>query len=203
MGPAAGIGLVGKALRFVEVSNPILDHYVSFMDYLTLSLAGLSLLVAALSLGWQVAGYLLEGRRVRVTLLHGAQGHVGAAVGPVKRDRKPNNLRGLRAEGFEGTEIIGITATNIGRAPITIERYSVHAHKGGMAFTPLGDRMGPEFPFRLPPGESQSWYAEMRDARALIHALNAVKPARTGDVYMSITLGTGDQKHTKRRIQVT
>lgn len=173
------------------------------MDYLTLSLAGLSLLVAALSLGWQIAGYLLEGRRVRVTLLHGAQGPVGVAVGPVKRDQKPNNLSGLRAEGFEGTEIIGITATNIGRAPITIERYTVHSDKGGMAFTPMGIRIGPEFPFRLPPGESQSWYAEMRDARTLIHSVNAVRAARATSVYMSVTLGTGDQKSTKRRIRVT
>lgn len=172
------------------------------MDYLTLSLAGLSLLVAALSLGWQIAGYLLEGRRVRVTLLHGSQGHSGIAVGAVTRDRKPKDLRPLRAEGFEGTEIIGITATNIGRAPITIEKYSVHAHNGGMAFTPLGDRIGPELPFRLAPGESQSWYAEMRDARALLHALGAVQPVRNHDVYMSITLGTGDLKRTKRRIQV-
>lgn len=173
------------------------------MDYIALSVAGFSLLIAVLSLGWQIAGYLLEGRRVRVKLLHGAQGHAGVAVGLIKRDRKPKNLDLLRAEGFKGPEIIGITATNIGRAPLTIEKYSIHAYKEKITFTPLADRIGPEFPFRLAPGESQSWYTEISNAKALLHGLEAVGSLRSRDVYMSITLGTGDLKRTRRRIRVS
>ena len=172
------------------------------MDSLPLLIACLSLGIAALSLGWQVAGYLLEGRRVRVTLLHGAHGPNGAAVGPVQRSGLPNNLRGLRADGFTEMEVVGITVTNIGRAPVTVERYTVHAKHGGVAFTPIGDHMGPAIPCRIPPGDSATWYADLQSAQALLAARNAVNAHRSNSVYMSVTLGTGDRKATKREIQL-
>jgi hypothetical protein len=171
------------------------------MDVLTLIIAALGLCLAALSLGWQLASYVLEGRRVRVTLLHGSAGPGGFAVGPVGPKNAPNNLNDLIAEGFTTREVLGVRATNIGRVPATVSRYSVALSRGGFAFTPIGDAMGPDLPYRLEPGESATWYADMQDARALVTASRAVASV-SRSVRMTVELGTGDKITTKRRLDV-
>lgn len=168
-------------------------------EILTLTISALALLVAALSAGWQFASYALEGRRIKLTLVHGAMGRAGFVVGPVGRGGQPRDLRSVRADGFVGTEVLGVTATNVGRAPVTITQYSVALRRGGFSFRPVGDRIGPELPYRLQPGESETWYAEMQSARALVFASAAVKQV-SRSVRMTVTLGTGDEKVTRRHV---
>lgn len=171
------------------------------MNILTLLIAALGLVVASLSLGWQLASYILDGRRIRVTLLHGTMGAHGLVVGPVGRDGKPKDLTRIRAEGFDGLEVVGVTATNVGRAPATISRYSVQLKRGGFSYTPVGDKIGPDFPYRLEPGESAAWYSAMQDARALVAASSTVTKV-SHDVRMAVELGTGDTIKTRRVLDV-
>lgn len=79
--------------------------------------------MAVLSLGWHITAWALEGRRVRVVLKHGATGRGGVVLGSVDGSGNPRDLGSLREEGFTGPEVLGITVTNIGRAPVTISRY--------------------------------------------------------------------------------
>lgn len=164
--------------------------------------AALSLLVAALSLGWQIASWSLDGRRVRVVLIHGAVGLSGMATGKVGRDRQPKDLDSLRAEGFTDAEVVGISVTNVGRAPVRIDRYGVRLKKGGFAYYPIGDAIGPELPFRLAPGETESWLADAADARRLVTTTRKVGRSSSSDVVMEIVLGTGDVKRTRRSLLV-
>ena len=170
------------------------------MELLALVIAALALFLAALSLGCQLATYSLDGRQVRVTLLHGTMGRNGFATGPVGRDEKPKNLSRLYTEGFTGKEVLGITVTNVGRAPVTVSCYSVGLTRGGFPFSPMGEAIGPGLPYRLEPG-AETWYRRMRGARALVYASSAVA-AVSHFVNMTVVLGTGDKITTRRRLDV-
>ncbi len=47
------------------------------MEVLTLAIAVLGLLIACLSFGWQIASWLLDGRRAKLVLKNGAMGRGG------------------------------------------------------------------------------------------------------------------------------
>lgn len=165
---------------------------------LALSIVGA--VTAALSLGWQVASWSLDGRRVRVRLLHGAIGPQGTATGPVGRDGKPRDLKAINLEGFTKKEVIGIAVTNVGRAPVRVDRYEVVLVRGGFSFFPLGNAIGPTLPHRLAPGETEVWLADADDARALIRSTRAIGRGSSSDVRMQVHLGTGDVRRTRRSV---
>jgi hypothetical protein len=175
---------------------------VGDMSTAAFALAIVSLLVAALSLGWQVASWALSGRRVKVRLLHGVEGRGGFATGLVKRDGSPRRLDSLRAQGWNGREVLAIEVINVGRSPVTVTSYSVLAVGTGAAYKPVGDAIGPILPYRLEPGESETWYSDMNDARALIHALASINK-RASKVLMTVTLGTQTERKTRRTLTVT
>ena len=162
----------------------------------------LGFLIAALALGWQIASWALDGRRVKVTLKHGAMGRGGSVVGPVLRSGDPRDLSSVRAEGFLGMEVLGITVANVGRMPVTVRRYSVHAVGAGFAFTPMGEAIGPDLPYRLEPGDSETWYAEMQSARALLSSIRSIG-RQASRVYMTVELGTGEERRTPTSLRVS
>ena len=99
-------------------------------------------------------------------------------------------------------EVIGIAVTNVGRAPVRIDKYGAELVRGGMSFHPLRDAIGPDLPFRLPPGETETWYARMQDARTLIYATERIRSDVSPDVRMLVTLGTGDDIKTRGSVIV-
>lgn len=174
------------------------------MDIAALLIACFGAVMAVLSLGWQIAAWMMEGRRVRVVLKHGAMGHNGFAVGAVERSGKPRDLHSVIAEGFTGRDVLGVTVTNLGRAPVTVTKYSTILIGGALSFSPIGSQIGPILPFRLQPGESESWYADMLDVSALVQTAAAVSKKRKvrRRVCMAVELGTGDIKRTRRHLTV-
>ena len=170
------------------------------MAIAALIVSAVGLLLAALSLGWQIASWTLDGRRVRVRLLHGSIGPSGTATGRVGRDKKPKNLSALIAEGFTQREVIGVAVTNVGRAPVRVDRYSVRLVRGGFSFSPMGDAVGPTLPFRLAAGETESWFANADDARLLTTSTRSIGRNSSSEVFMEVKLGTGDVRRTRNTI---
>jgi hypothetical protein len=160
------------------------------------AIACLGLLVAALSAGWQIAAWTMEGRRVKVRLFHGAGGRSGFAVGPVARDHKPLDMSSVRGEGFTGEEVVGIEVVNVGRQRVRVKGYSVKLVRGPMSFRPLGEAIGPELPHWLEPGEAETWYATRQSAEALIYATRGIDKSARG-IRMAVLLGTGEEITTK------
>jgi len=171
------------------------------VDVLTLAIAALSLLIACLSLGWQIASWLLDGRRVKLVLKHGAMGRGGAALGEIKRDGRPRDLSQVLGEGFTGTDVLAVTVINIGRAPVVVERYSVVLEGAGLSFTPMGDAIGASLPHELQPGRSETWYAEMGSVRALVSSAAAID-VHGHSISMTVELGTGHTKKTPTRLRI-
>jgi hypothetical protein len=154
--------------------------------------------VAALSLGWQIAVHQLEGRRVRVTLVHGAAGRGSVVTSKVGRTGAPSNHARLAEQGFTEA-VIGVAVTNLGRAPVRVDRYSVlPVGRAAASLSVLGENvLGPELPYRLPAGETETWFVTDAQARALIAANRAMAPT-SNRVRMSVELGTGDVRRTRR-----
>lgn len=162
--------------------------------------AALGLLVAALALGWQIAAWLYDGRRVRVSLVHGAISSSLAVTGKVERDRQPRDLSSSYIPGFVGREVIGIAVTNVGRAPVRIDRCTVVPRIGALSFTAHGNIVGPDLPYRLPPGETETWFVDATDVRALITSNAGTNRRASRDVAMTVVLGTGDSRRTRRTV---
>lgn len=173
------------------------------MSTAALLIAIVSLLVAAMSLGWQIASLALRGRRAKVLLIQGVEGRGGVMTAPVNRNGAPSRVDTMRSQGWDGPEILAIEVVNIGRAKLTVTGYSIRAVGTGMSFSLVGDGVkGRVLPFRLEPGEAQTWYAEMQDVRALVRSAAAIGKSATR-VNMSVRLGTGQERVTSHSMRVS
>ena len=166
-----------------------------------LIVSAVSLLIAGLSLGWQVAQWLLSAARARATLLYGAIGSGGVYVEQVGRKGQRYDLPALRSQGASGPEVLGVKVTNHGRASLVVENVSVKAKGGGMSLTPIGDRIGPELPHRIEPGANATWYTPMDGARALVSSSREVLHHSITGVYMTAELGTGKTVKTHNALR--
>jgi len=104
----------------------------------------LSLVIAGLSTGWQIAQYLLSAGRPKATLLHELVSSSAAYTGPVGSHEKKRSLEGAHHQGFSGVEAIGIQITDHGRAPVTIEKITLFPRGGTLSLVPLGELIGPD-----------------------------------------------------------
>lgn len=167
-----------------------------------LAVACLSLVLSAGSIGWQIATRHLDGGRVRLHLVHGVVGGGGVAAGQVDRNGARRDLSMMRNQGFIGPEVVGVAVTNVGRAPVRIDRYSVELTQGGFSFVPVGEAIGPRLPHRLEPGETETWYAEVESAQALVYSVRGIRRQVSDRVRMTVELGTGETKKTRRALKV-
>lgn len=171
------------------------------IEAIALLIAALSLVLAGLSLGWQIAQWLLSGGRAKATLLHGVRQGSDAIIGPVGRDGAGFNITDLRRQGIDGAEVVGIQVTNHGRAPVVVEGVRLCPRGGAMRFVPVAERLGPELPYTLEPGSNASWYMTADHAAALADASREVLTEKVTGVYMDAQLGTGKTITTRETLR--
>jgi hypothetical protein len=160
---------------------------------LVFALIGTSLSI--LGIGWQIASWVLNGRRIKVKMLHGLAGRGGFATmkSETSLSSGVSKLAVMRKQGFKGPEVLGIEVINVGRIPVT--GYAV-ACDGGFSYSPIGQVLGKPLPCRIEPGETETWYTEAADARTLVSSLPAI--GRTASrIWMTAKLGTGQVKRTR------
>lgn len=171
------------------------------MEIFTLAIAILSLLLAALALGWQIAAWAMDGPRLRATLQHGLLGRGGSVVSTVGRDSKLRDMTSMREQGWNGPDVVAVLVTNHGRSRAKVTRFGLQLKRGGMSVQyPNSNEWSPELPFWLDPGESATWYADMQDARALVGATRASVQPDAGGVFMTIETGTGKSIRTRQHL---
>lgn len=171
-------------------------------ESLALLLSAVSLLVAGLSLGWQIAQWLLAAGRPRANLQHGVWQGGAAIVGTVPKSGRAIDVAGLRRPGYGGPQVVGIQVTNYGRAPVTIEKVAVHTRGGVMSLVPLAERLGPDLPYRLESGTNASWYVAADDAVRLATSSREVLDEAVTGVYMVAELATGKAVETPQTLRV-
>ncbi|MGO2746201.1 phosphoribosylamine--glycine ligase [Microbacterium sp.] len=173
------------------------------MEVAALAIAILSLVLAGLALGWQVAAWALDGPRLRATLQHGVLGRGGVVVSTVGRNSKLRDMSSMREQGWNGPDVIAVLVTNQGRSRAKITRFGIQLQRGGMSVQyPEGNTWSPQLPYWLEPGESATWYAELQDARALMSATRQSVRSDAGGVFMTIETGTGKTLRTRRLLEL-
>jgi hypothetical protein len=169
------------------------------MTFTAIFIASLSLTVSGLSLGWQIAIWLMNGARVRVTLKNGVFGRGGVVLSEVEKNGRLRDMSTMRDQGWSGPDVLAIEVTNVGRQRAKVIRYGFRQDKKqpGIAYTDPG-ALNPALPVWIEPGESAVWYAELQDAVALVRATNAVDGiAVSRRVRMYVELGTGKTLATR------
>lgn len=172
------------------------------MAIVSLVIASISLLVAVLSLGWQIGQWLLSGGRPKATLLHGVQGRGGVFTGPVEKAGRSRNVEDLRKQGFYGPEIVGVQVTNHGRASVAVESVALCSRGGGISYVPNGDLIGPQLPYRLDAGTNETWFVDAELGRSLVAVSRNSLQKPTQGVYMTVTLGTGKTIETPTTLRI-
>ena len=168
-----------------------------------LLLSAVSLLVAGLSLGWQVAQWVLSAARPKAQLMQGVLSAAGGVyLRPVDREGRSADLQQLRGQGIGGPEVIGIRVTNHGRAPLIVERVSVHSRGGSLSLVPISELSGPPLPRRIDPGANESWFVDLEWALTLVQASREVLKERVSGLYMVAELGTGRSVKTANTLRV-
>ena len=173
------------------------------MSEAALFVACLSLVISGLALGWQIAMWLLNGGRAKAQLMHGVFGRGGVASGPVQMLGRRLRLSGLREQGWAGPEVLGVRVTNTGRARLQVTAFGIRQGRKGMAANyPSGNEYSPDLPAWIEPGSSETWYADLQDGAALIHATKQSGMRGSNELRMTITLGTGKMIITRRRLRM-
>ena len=164
-------------------------------------ISSLSLLIAGLALGWQVALYLLSAGRPRAILMQGVLDGGSAITMPVPNNGGGFDVASLRRQGFDGAEVIGVEVTNHGRLPVTVEAITLHPRGGKMSVMPVGERIGPDLPHTVAPGTNASWYMPRELAFKLAESSREVLHERVKSVYGRAKLATGKAVDTKNELR--
>ncbi len=159
---------------------------------LTTVVAVLGFALACLSLGWQVATYVLAGARISCELRAGSAGVGGAVTAPVG----DIDFRHLRQQGYD-RPVAGVVARNKGRLPINVQRYSSETELG-FSFQQFDMPHNPPLPYRLDPGAEVTFLTDLHNIVLLFRSAEDVHGKKsTKRVRGVIGLANGKTKKTK------
>ena len=155
----------------------------------TLIIAVVGLALAAASIAWQAATFVLAGSRVRVDILRGAIGRGMLVTAPP--EHWTTNAIAIQASQGITQEVVAVDVRNVGRMAATVQKLTVYI-EDGVGFAPTGT--DPSLPFRLEASSSEKWWV---DAAAVSAGLVASKLSPSSKVYIEVALGTGKTIKTK------
>lgn len=147
-----------------------MTEQTSVVAWISLAIALLGLVIAAVSVGWQMLTWRLEAGRARVSLLHGVATPSQVVHGKVE-DGRLRDLSSIHAQFPGGTEVLGVSVINVGRSSIHIPRFSLEVRPEGLSLTSASrDHVGTTFPVEVVPGRRVELWFELDAARALVNA---------------------------------
>ena len=135
---------------------------------------------AAASLTWQVASFLLQGARPKLTPVVGIRTPGGLVTNDATRDVR-ESLRSAAAQLPPGPMVMGVKIVNAGRAPFHVAGWAVRSDPSTTSFVVLDNQIGgTAVPCDIAPGAEEIFVTELIHARALAAASEAVdeKPQR-------------------------
>jgi len=188
------------------------------MQIATFVLAVVGTALAAASLVWQAATYVLAGGRAQVDLQVGAlnpHGHGMMTAQPCDYDKVWTEQ--LAEQGYT-RPVVSVRVRNVGRLPVTVQRWSLDClqevvqggglfrslfeHRGTVAgLVPIADSIGPSLPHRLEPGASETWSVDAQAVHAFAEVNRKTFKLTTAELVGKVELGTGRTHKTRRSIR--
>lgn len=162
------------------------------LDIVTLILAIVGVVTGIIALVWQAVEFRLSGPRVVLEVTEALVLPNGAVFGP--------GVWTATSTGSDGAPDIAVTATNKGRAPVTVQGVRLDLPAGNFLIT--GSRhSSPSLPHRLEASESATWFADLRVVAAV--ATTAVSLGATNTpVKASAELGDGRRVTSKKSLML-
>ncbi len=152
---------------------------------LVLGIVGIVL--AACSLTWNVASFLISGPRPKITPIVGVLADGSLNAGPATND--PTAAVASAAERAPGQYVIGVEVTNRGRAPFHVTCWSLMAEPAEVAAVVVAAQPTDSTPpCDIAPGATETFVTELQEARALAAAVQTVD-SRPQRIRAAITSG--------------
>jgi hypothetical protein len=173
------------------------------LDIATFVIAVLALMLATLGLGWQVLTHFLTGGRVKAELLLGATNAAATSMVTALATQERLTDRWIRDLAEQGyiRPIFAVRVRNVGRLPVTVERWSLTTSQG-INLTPLSDSIGPDLPHRLEAGMSETWALGGDRVVALVEATKGTFNLATLSVGGKVELADGRTCEAAQRIRL-
>ena len=166
------------------------------MDVAALTVATVSIVLAAAALTWQVLTFLFTGARVKAELQVGAMGSSGVAIGPPSTAMTPQAL----AEQDFDTPVLAVRVRNIGRMSVNVERVAIRLEPSKLEFR-IDWGPNPTMPYRLEPQSSALWYFQFQQVLALGRTAVSSGVSQVPNVaHGRAHLGSGKRVDTPERI---
>jgi hypothetical protein len=168
---------------------------------MTTVIAVLGLVLAVVSLAWQIITYAWSGSRVRVDSRFGM--YLSHLLPGVVNSDQPTFLTdelvsATAHQGFPGVLLFAVIQ-NTGRLPVTVQECLWHANDHGkqqLGFGTIGNPLGTPFPHRLEPGAQCYAVVDLATAMAVIDA--PLRDKTLGrQVWPVVQLGNGRRRKGK------
>jgi hypothetical protein len=118
--------------------------------------------LAAASLAWQVASFVYQGARPKLTPVVGIVTPGGMVTHDATRDAR-EGLVHAAAQLPPGPLIIGVKVVNAGRAPFHVAGWAIRADPGGPSLMPVDVPIGgTAIPHDIPPGANANFITELQ-----------------------------------------
>jgi hypothetical protein len=125
------------------------------------------------SLAWQVGAFRQSGPRVKVTAMQAL----------------------LIGMGYADDRHMSVTATNSGRAPVTVKGWGLRMPNGDAIHVTSSVPLSASLPYRLEPGSDASWYAPTAEKQEYCTQLGV----RHQDITAYVNLADGSTVNAKKR----
>jgi hypothetical protein len=170
----------GKSIDYVETDSISARGSLNFEDG-NIAGGGCSVNVAALALGiigtvlaassltWNIASFLLQGARPRLTPVVGVlTPDAGHLLSPATENMS-DTLR-QTIEQFDGPLVVGLQVTNVGRAPFHVAGWGIRPESAKHTFVPTCNELGmpPKTACDIAPGAHALFLTELVNAFAVI-----------------------------------
>jgi hypothetical protein len=156
--------------------------------WLTPVIAVLGLVLALLSLGWQVVAFTRSGSRVGVTMRAGLYGRAGMVQLGEGAFPSPEDLARLGPEGFQMPVLIA-TITNSGRLPVTVQQCRWGTKS--CVVTPTRHIAGDTFAHRLDVHDQCTAVIDLGSVSVVLGTNSDVLKDHSRDVWPVVELGNG------------
>lgn len=105
-------------------------------------------------------------------------------------------------EGYD-VPALAVRVTSTGRAPVTVQQWTIKASASGTSITPIADSIGPPLPKRLEPGETETWCLPLEHVHRLVYAAQVLKDTgNVDDIDIEVELGSGKIVRTPTSVKV-